>query len=969
MKKLFFLFILITALSLSLFACGGGEDTEPCEVCVDSDKNGKCDVCGGDVELVQADLPLFIGGEPTFTIVMADNVASDVKEAVRALQNTLSRSKGIDITVATESKSTEAEVEILIGNISSRGERYLIDEHTLGTEGYVMKLVDTKVIINGGSTESLLLALEKFSEDIIGANGREDIVDVTMKAENSIEVIQTDFNITSLKIDGVDIRSFKIVADLSVKEEKNCAESLRELIYETTGVYLDVTSDASGANLIHIKKADDGKFTITASDGKLTFAYSHDNLLETLFTTFLIENIKFKRGEVSFSGELLKRDTTVVYYEDFGAAGDGKTNDFEAIYLTHLAANKGGQTVKATAGKTYYISDTTVNGSVQSATIQTNVDWTGAKFIIDDTGLTASGIGKSAIFKVTNDENAIKITNKSVLAEINADRIGPGTDKIVIPKDKINNWDGPVMAVLYNSNHKVYRRRGYGGFDGASQMELVILDKDGNVSEETPLMFDYRDLTQITVYRLDPSKAITIKGGEITTIASKKDTAYISRNLSVSRSYTTLLGVKHYVKGELELYNQVDADGNKIADGACYSAFYAVGSATDVTLKDCVMTARREFNSSYEFSASTANNVVLDGCTQSNFWVTVDENYEIHPATKDTPGAIASQGSVKVRGTGLPLFWGAGSSNYCKNLKYIDTQLSRYDAHAGVYNGEIIGCEITGIELTGWGTFTIEDTEWYSYGGGSIANSLIYLRNDYGCTFNGTIKIKNVDAYFNTTKANDSYLFYHSYANWYFGYTAAFPSVEIDNLKCYDRHTKEILDEGYEILLNSGSHITSAARLHLPESNKASNYAIVDADKDGFVDEPIMDRDLDGRLDEPCDLDGDGKVGNTSISYEEAKAAAGGNIDNGTYHQGSNTNLNIIKPPEYIKIFNNTGEGSFTLKVKNTAGSVSDGGYYDSIEKYGGFFGDTKFYYTVTNYFVGTSFVTQSVTSSFSFYD
>jgi len=536
----------------------------------------------------------------------------------------------------------------------------------------------------------------------------------------------------------------------------------------------------------------------------------------------------------------------------------------------------------------------------------------------------------------------------------------------VIPKDKIDNWDGDIMVVLYNANHKVYRRRGYGGSEGETQKELVILDKDGNVSPDTPIMFDYKDLTQIYVYRLDPSSAITIEGGEITTKASREDTAYISRNLSISRSYTTVKELKHYVTNELELYNQITPDG-KVLSGACYSAFYAVGSCTDVTIEDCVLTGRRNFNSSYEFSASTANNVRVLGCTQSNFWVTVDENYVIHPATKDTPGAISSQGSANVDGTRLPLFWGAGSSNYCKNLKYINTQLSRYDAHAGVYNGEIIGCDITGIELTGWGELRIEDTNWYSYGGGSIANSLIYLRNDYGCTFNGTIKIKNVNAYYNTTKENDSYLFYHSYVNWYFGYTSTFPNVEIDNLKCYDRSTKELVDEGYEILLTNGSHITSAARLHLPESNKASNYAIVDADKNGFVDEPVMDRDLDGRLDEACDLDGDGNVGNTSISYEEAKAAAGSDIDNGTYHQGSNTNLNIVRPPEYIKILNNTGKGSFTLMVKNTAGNVSNGRYYGIAENNGGFFGCTKFYYTETNFLIGTSYLTENITNSFYF--
>ncbi len=953
MKKILFLLVLIMTLSLSLFACGGGGDDE--ETIPEPE--------------VQADLPLFVNGEATFSIVMANDLPSTAKSAVRALEYTLNNKFKKNVTVDFEGKFDESDIEILIGNIKSRGDKYFLDGHSLGNDGYAIKLVDTKVLINGGSAESVILAIEKFGEDILGIENNK-IADATMRAEDSFEFIQTDFDITALKIDGTDIRSFKICANLNNKTEKKCAEQIRDTLYLSTGAYLEITSEASGENLIHIKTANDGNFTVNAANKKLTISYSHENLLETMVANFLNENIIFKRGELSFSGEVYKKDTSVVYYEYFGAVGDGKTDDFEAIFLAHEAANQGGQTVKATSGKTYYIKDASVDSRIRSVTVKTNVDWAGAKFIIDDTGLIASDQGKSNIFKVVNDDDRaiIKITDKVLLAEINAGRIGPGTDKIEIPKDAMQNWDGPVMVVLYNSSHAVYRRRGYGGYTGETQKELVILDENGNLSDDTPIMFDYKNLTQLDVYRLDPSRAITIEGGEFTTIASRKDTAYISRNISINRSYTTLRGVKHYVEGELELYNQFDKDGNKV-NGACYSAFYAVGSCTDVTLENCVLTGRRDFNSSYEFSASTANNVKLLGCTQSNFWVTVDENYEIHPATKDTPGAITSQGSVNVNGTSLPLYWGAGASNYCKNLKYIDTQLSRYDAHAGVYNGEIIGCEITGIELTGWGELTIEDTEWHSYGSGAIANSLIYLRNDYGSTWNGTIKIKDVEAYYNTTKQNDSYIFYHSYVNWYFGYTVGFPNVEIDNLKCYDRHTKELLDEGYEILLTNGSHINASTMFHLPEGNIVSNYSIVDADKDGFVDEPIMDRNLDGRLDEPCDLDGDGKPGNTSIPYADAKANAGENIDKGTTHPGSLVNLNIVKPPEYIKILNNTGKGSFTLKVKNTAGSVSNGGYYGAPENNGGFFGSTKFYYSENKYFVGTNQAAQQFTSSFLFYN
>ena len=55
--------------------------------------------------------------------------------------------------------------------------------------------------------------------------------------------------------------------------------------------------------------------------------------------------------------------------------------------------------------------------------------------------------------------------------------------------------------------------------------------------------------------------------------------------------------------------------------------------------------------------------------------------------------------------------------------------------------------------------------------------------------------------------------------------------------------------------------------------------------------------------------------------------------------------------------------------VPNTAGyNVSDGGYYDNVENYGGFFGDTKFRYGdgENDYYLGTDYVGEN-TNTFKF--
>jgi len=71
----------------------------------------------------------------------------------------------------------------------------------------------------------------------------------------------------------------------------------------------------------------------------------------------------------------------VVYYSDFGAIGDGKTDDFGAIFAAHEYANENNYSVKATEGATYLISSESIGKQIE---IKTDTDWTNASFIIDD---------------------------------------------------------------------------------------------------------------------------------------------------------------------------------------------------------------------------------------------------------------------------------------------------------------------------------------------------------------------------------------------------------------------------------------------------------------------------------------------------------------------------------------------------------------------------------------------------------
>jgi hypothetical protein len=295
------------------------------------------------------------------------------------------------------------------------------------------------------------------------------------------------------------------------------------------------------------------------------------------------------------------------------------------------------------------------------------------------------------------------------------------------------------------------------------------------------------------------------------------------------------------------------------------------------------------------------------------------------------------------------MHWGIGGTNFCKNMVYDGCTLSRYDAHEGLYNGKIKDSTVNCISLTGNGLFEVENLRYFAEGTGYGQNVLFILRSDYGCTWEGDIVADGVNAYVYTGTGVNIYLLQHGYSNWYFGYNCVFPNMELRNLSFFDIKTEAPLPAGTEIHLTK---VDSGSRMHLDTSHKLAYYSVEDKDNDGYIDEPHLDIDLDGKIDAPRDTDGDGNDKNTSISYSEYAeniSAYEGGITNGTY-----ANFNKVRPPSSVKIFEN--KNGYIFVIPDTSGqNISDGGYYDNTESFGGFFGDTKFFYSESGYLVGTN--------------
>lgn len=410
-----------------------------------------------------------------------------------------------------------------------------------------------------------------------------------------------------------------------------------------------------------------------------------------------------------------------VYYSEFGAKGDGVTDDFEAIIKTHEYANANGKRVCADGNAKYYI-----GAHTKTAIIKTDVEWNGAEFIIDDSNVSTRNRNYN-IFEVRSDYDSYDVEVPKGYS------LQCGQENIAL------KFSTPVMLYLVNDNKKDYIRYGNNQNSGSSRQEIILVDEQGNVDKDTPILWDYTEVTRMQAYSI-VDKAITISGGIFTTIVNQEpvSTNYYARGISVRRSNTTLLQLEHYLQGE-----PLEGSGSSSSP---YTGFYAVSSANNVTIKDCIMTGHTVYGhqkptgwvqqGTYDTTASKANNIVWLGCTQSN-------------SITDTA------------------FWGVMSSNFCKNLRMEDCNLSRFDAHQGVYNATIKNTVLgRNFNIIGAGTLLVENVERLS------GDNFLWLRSDYGSTWNGDIIFKNCKA-----KGDSNYsILGASWTDWDFGYTCYLPT-------------------------------------------------------------------------------------------------------------------------------------------------------------------------------------------------
>jgi hypothetical protein len=418
-----------------------------------------------------------------------------------------------------------------------------------------------------------------------------------------------------------------------------------------------------------------------------------------------------------------------VRYSDFGAMGDGKTDDINAIAAAHAFANQEGLPVKANEGATYYI-----GGKNRTVVIWTDTDFGKAAFIIDD---TEAQNRNANIFLVSSRLKTFK---------------PEGISSLKRNQEKINiSLPGTCLVTVTNSAVKRYIRFGPNQNSGSSQTDIFIVDKEGKVDMNDPIIWDFDQITDITALPIDET-TLTITGGRFTTIANGAESKYnyYSRGIAIRRSNVLVTGLEHRITGEGD-------------HGAPYGGFINIGDCAFVTVRNAILTGHKVYQTigsagvtvsmgTYDLSLNRALNVSFVNCRQTN---------DINDSR----------------------YWGILGSNYCKNLVYDSCTLSRFDAHMGVANATIRNSTLghQGINAIGSGTFTVENSTIYG-------RNLINLRSDYGSTWQGEFLIRNCIFVPSGGKTTSVSLIGGSYSGKHdFGYTCYMPErITIENLQIND---------------------------------------------------------------------------------------------------------------------------------------------------------------------------------------
>ncbi len=530
------------------------------------------------------DVVLIKDGVAQFKVVYSLDAGNQIRRAAISFVEEL-RDLGVEVEDAiSDSDAIDiAPCEILIGtDIKNCPDGCAVSVDDIGENGYVIKAVGKRIVIVAGTVEGTKNAISKFMSEHLGVEEDTETLKNVRVKEGLLDELINNNTIFAFNIAGNPIADFVVAYDFG--EDSNILSAcpspteFTNAIKTATGIDLTVkklSETSRDDKRIVIKLVDNaGKdgFRAYVYRGELIIECAYWNKFAQAFKAYINDEITGKSGTVELdSGYSYTYPVSSVTYEEFGAVGDGKTNDIDAIRRTHEFANQCGQKVIADDSANYYIG--LIGG--KSVPIMTDTDFGSATFTIDD---TAPGVYHERgvhIFHIMReaDNEPIYLNEADIKA-----LAGTDDPQVLRTYDSDGNlisgsipWlarklTSGAMIMLNNANHSDYIRFGVNRNLGNPRCEMIIVDKDGKIDDSTPVIFDYTDITSMSIFYTDDDP-ITVEGGRFYNVCCR--VVPETENLNIYREYargflvercnTTMRSVDHKMKNEPKRFvNGVD---------------------------------------------------------------------------------------------------------------------------------------------------------------------------------------------------------------------------------------------------------------------------------------------------------------------------------------------------------------------------------------------------------------------------